>query len=142
MPVELNFKINISTKDGKSMKKEIAGDQAETFMRKVIGETIKGDLIGFEGYEFVITGGSDKSGFPMRKGIQFPRKKILTGKGVGFSGKKRNKGGKQKGLVKRRTVCGERITTKISQINLKVVKAGAKPLGEAPAEENKEASQE
>ncbi|MBT3298008.1 30S ribosomal protein S6e [archaeon] len=137
MPVELNFKINISTKDGKSLKKEISGEQAENFMRKIISDKIDGNLIGFEGYEFEITGGSDKSGFPMRKGIQFPRKRVLTSKGVGFCGKKRNKGGKQKGLIKRRTVCGERITTQTSQINIKVIKAGAQPLGEAPAEEKK-----
>ena len=36
------------------------------------------------------------------------------------------------------TVCGEMITKIIHQVNLKVVKEGSKPLGEAPAEEAKE----
>ena len=54
-----------------------------------------------------------------------------------WAGKNRNKK-KQKGLVKRRTVCGERVTKIIRQVNLKVVKEGAKVLGEAPAETPKE----
>jgi small subunit ribosomal protein S6e len=139
MPAELEFKLVMSTKDGKSYQKELKGQEAENIMRKRIGEAIKGDDIGFEGYEFEITGGSDKAGFPMRKGIQEKRKRIMTSGGVGFSGTKRflNKKKhlrKQKGLNKRRTVCGERIATTTAQINLKVLTAGKQPLGEAPAE--------
>ena len=139
MATELNFKVVMSTKDGKSIQKEISGDGAEFLMRKRIGETITGDQFGFVGYEFLISGGSDKSGFPMRKGIQSERKAVMIGKGVGFSGKKRstkkNKNRKQKGLLKRRTVAGEMIGTKTVQINLKVVKEGSDSLFEAPAAE-------
>ena len=42
---------------------------------------------------------------------------------------------KQKGLFKRRTVSGERITKIIHQVNLKVLKEGSQPLGEAPVPE-------
>ena len=91
--------------------------------------------------KFLITGGSDKCGFPMRKGIQKPRQKIMIGKSVGFSGRlrstKKNKNRKQNGLLKRRTVCGERITKIIRQINLKVTKKGSQSLEEAPAEVQK-----
>ncbi len=148
MVAELNFKVVMSTKDGKSIQKEISGDAAEFLMRKRIGELIKGDQFGFAGYEFLISGGSDKSGFPMRKGIQSERKAVMIGKGVGFSGKKRstkkNKNRKQKGLIKRRTVAGEEIGTKTVQINLKVVKEGSVSLfeeakvEEAPKEKSKE----
>ncbi len=130
----VEFKLVIGAKDGKSYQKEIKSPEADHILKRHIGETLSGDLIGFEGYEFEITGGSDKCGFPMRKGIQDHRKMVIIGKGVGFSGKDRNKK-KQKGLVKRRTVCGERVTRIIRQVNLKVLKEGAKPLGEAPAEE-------
>ena len=144
MPVELDFKLVLSTKDGKSYQKEIKGDAAEPLMRKRIGETVTGDAIGFSGYEFVITGGSDKAGFPMRKGIQERRKQIMVSGGVGFKGNKRflNKKKntrKQKGLLRRRTVCGEMVDITTRQVNLKVTKEGAQPLGEAPAAEGEAA---
>lgn len=139
MATDLNFKVNISTKDGKSHQIELKGNEAEALMRKRVGDKISGNDIGLEGYELEITGGSDKSGFPMRKGIQLPRKRIMTKGGVGFSGKTRNKT-KQKGLIKRRTVAGERVFVNTAQINMKVLKQGAKKLGapaETPAEEPK-----
>ncbi|MBT4111162.1 30S ribosomal protein S6e [Candidatus Woesearchaeota archaeon] len=130
----VDFKCVIGAKDGKTYQKEIKSPEADNLLKRRISEKISGDLLGFEGYEFEITGGSDKCGFPMRKGIQEPRKQIMIGKGVGFSGKNRNKQ-KQKGLLKRRTVCGELVTKIIRQVNLKVLKEGSKSLDEAPAEE-------
>jgi small subunit ribosomal protein S6e len=130
----MDYKVVIGAKDGKSYQKEFKDTQAEAFHNKKLGDNVSGNQLGLPGYEFLITGGSDKCGFPMRKGIQEPRKKVMIEGGVGFSGKDRNKK-KQDGLLKRRTVCGERITKIIRQINLKVVKEGSKPLGEAPAEE-------
>ena len=134
------FKLVLGSKDGKCYQKEVKGGEADNLLKKRIGDTISGDAIGFMGYEFQITGGSDKCGFPMRKGIQEPRKKVLIGGSVGFSGKKRKlrkktKPTKQKGLVKRRTVCGEMITKIIHQINMKVLKEGSAPLGEEAKEE-------
>jgi|SRR3989338_2536183 len=129
------FKLVIGTKAGKSYQKEVKSPQADELLKKRIGETISGDLFGFSGYEFLVTGGSDKCGFPMRKGIQMPRKRVLIGKSVGFSGLNRNSK-KQPGLIRRRTVCGEMITKIIHQVNLKTVKEGAEALG--PVEEKKE----
>ncbi|MBT3836135.1 hypothetical protein HOD05_04105 [Candidatus Woesearchaeota archaeon] len=143
----VDLKLVIGTKEGKTVQKEIKSPEADVFHGKHLGETVSGDSFGLAGYEFELTGGSDKCGFPMRKGIQEHRKKVMIGAGVGFSGKKRflNKKKnprKQKGLLKRRTVCGERITSIIRQVNLKVTKAGSSPLvevaAEAPAEEAKE----
>lgn len=129
----VEFKVVLSDKDGKSYQKELKGDEAEALHNLRLGDKVSGDKLGFPGYEFQITGGSDKCGFPMRKGIQEARKKILTKKGVGFCGLNRT-GTKQNGLLKRRTVCGERVTKIISQVNLKVLKAGAQPLAPAEAE--------
>lgn len=138
----VEYKVVIGTKNGKSYQKELKDAEAEALHDKLLGQTISGDGLGFAGYEFLITGGSDKCGFPMRKGIQKPRQKIMIGGSVGFSGKqrstKKNKNRKQKGLLKRRTVCGERITKIIRQVNLKVVKEGSQSLEEAPAAEVKE----
>ena len=135
------FKLVIGTKDGKSYQKELKGAEAEHLHNLKIGDKVSGEAIGFPGYAFEITGGSDKCGFPMRKGIQFARKKVLTQKGVGFCGLNRE-GGKQKGLIKKRTVCGDRVSNIIVQVNLKALKEGAQKLGgeeaAAPAEKKEE----
>ena len=131
----VDYKVVIGTKDGKTVQKELKGEEAEAFHNKIIGDTVSGDTAGFSGYEFLITGGSDKCGFPMRKGIQEPRKRVFIGKSVGFSGKDRNKK-KRNGLHVRKTVCGERVTKIITQVNLKVTKEGPKPL-DTPAEAEK-----
>ncbi len=132
----VNLKIVIGAKNGKCYQKELNETETTVLHKKRIGDTVKGDELGYAGYEFLITGGSDKCGFPMRKGIQAPRKRVMIGKGVGFSGKTRTKK-TQKGLLKRRTVCGEFVTKIIHQVNLKVTKEGTQPLGEAPAAEEK-----
>ncbi len=127
----VEFKLTIGDpKSKRSFKKELTGKEAEALLGKDIGETVSGDAIGFAGYEFSITGGSDYAGFPMRRGLKgFGRKKILTFKGVGFSG--RDRWGKmQKGLRVKTTVCGQKIYPKITQINMKIVnvKEGAQNL--------------
>ena len=134
----VELKLSIGSKEGKTHQMEVKSPEADILLKKRIGENFSGDELGFKGYEFVITGGSDKCGFPMRKGIQEARKMIFTGKGIGFSGNKRFLNKKknvraQKGLMKRRTVCGEMITKIIRQVNLKVTKEGEKKLGEEPA---------
>ncbi|MBI4147058.1 30S ribosomal protein S6e [Candidatus Woesearchaeota archaeon] len=127
----MELKLVFGTKDGKSYQKEVKDADVESLYNKCIGDTVSGDELGFPGYEFMITGGSDKCGFPMRKGIQSARKKIMVLEGVGCSGLDRNDK-KQKGLLSKKTVCGERITKTIHQVNLKVMKEGSPPLvGEA-----------
>lgn len=134
----VDLKLVLSTNDGKSYQKEIKSPEADAILGKVIGDKFKGDDFGYTGYEFELTGGSDKCGFPMRKGIQFPRKQVFGGKGIGFSGKDRNKK-IQKGLLRKKTVCGEKVTKIIRQVNLKVLKEGAQKLGEeVPAEVKQE----
>jgi len=131
------YKLVIGTKEGKSVQKEVKSPEADAFSKRSIGDKVKGDDCGFPGYEFEITGGSDKCGFPMRKGIQAARKKVFIGKSVGFSGKTRTDK-KQNGLFRKKTVCGERVTSIIIQVNLKVVKSGPQPLIEEKAESKPE----
>ena len=126
------FKLNIAdAKTGKCTQKTIADQSADKLIGLKIGAAVKGDDIGLAGYEFQITGGSDKCGFPMRKGISGERKKILIKKGIGFRGGR-------KGMRRRKTVCGEAINDNISQINLKITKYGAKKLEAPKKEEGKE----
>ncbi len=136
----VEFKLTIGDPETKKcFQRTVSENAAKSFIGLKIGETIKGESIDLTGYEFLITGGSDFCGFPMRKGITGARKRILAEGGVGFRKSVR-------GVRKRKTVCGETINEKISQINLKVLKHGkakleaeAKPEGEAKEEPKKEA---
>ena len=117
-----SFKINIADpKTGKCYKTEVKDTQAAPFMGLNIGEKIEGSKLGIEGYEFLISGGTDCCGFPMRKGILGIRKKLTIYPGTGF------KGG-FKGMKKRKTVCGHKINEQIAAINLKMLKEGTKKL--------------
>lgn len=140
------FKLVIGDpKSKKTYQKVISGDDASKFQGKKIGETFRGELVELKGYEFEITGGSDLSGFPMRKGIHSQaRAKILTSPGVGWSGVKKNKKKirlRHKGLRRKKTVRGEIVSEDIAQLNCKVVKAGEVALTEVfkKPEEKKEA---
>ena len=132
----VEFKVVLGSKDGKSYQNQLKSPEADNLLKKRIGETVSGDQLGLPGYEFMVMGGSDKCGFPMRKGIQQPRKRVLIGKSVGFSGTNRHEK-KQPGLLQRTTVCGEMVTKIIHQVNLKVTKAGEQPLTHTPAEKKK-----
>ena len=83
----------------------------------------------------------------MRRGILGVRKQISLYGGVGFSGRGRFKI-KRKGMQKRKTVCGHKINDSVSQINVKVSKAGSKKLADllgapdAKAEDGKEPAAE
>lgn len=128
------FKLTISNpKTGKSYKKDLSGKEAEALLSKDIGEKVVGDTVGFSGYEFEITGGSDSSGFPMRHGIRgAARQKIYTYKGAGFSG--RNRWGRtEKGLRVKTTVRGQKIAAETTQVNLKILKEGTVDLFKAEA---------
>lgn len=142
----VGFKIVIGAKDGKCYQKEVPEEDSKNLLGKKIGDTVKGETVGLTGYEFEITGGTDSAGFPMRKDIVGTgRKRILAVSGVGLKKK-------AKGRRKRKTVCGNTIHPKISQINLKILKEGKETLGAAPeakegeagatAEEKKEAPKE
>ncbi len=126
-----NFKLVISTKDGKSYQREVKDPNARKFLGMNIGDSIKGEAIDLTGYEFLITGGSDYCGFPMRKDVTgMGRKKVLIIKGVGLRKTR-------KGMKYRKTVCGNTIHSKISQINLKVIKEGKEKLGKEEVKEEK-----
>lgn len=122
----MTIKLVIGNKDGKTIQTELTEDQTNSLIGKKIGEKISGDELNFEGYEFEITGGSNDSGTPMRKDIDGPaKKKVFTVQGIGV--RKTGQGQKQ-----RKTVCGNTISESISQVNVKVIKAGKTPLGGEP----------
>jgi small subunit ribosomal protein S6e len=120
-------------KAGKTAKAILTEDQARPLMNHKVGDKIHGHVIGYEGYEFEISGGSDYCGFPMRRDvIGTARKRILIVSGTGL---RKNEPGRKV----RKSVAGNTIYANTAQVNLKVLKHGAKPLfEEAPkAEEAK-----
>jgi len=134
----VEFKVVIGDpKTGKSYQKVVSDD---SFKGKRVGDKIDGNLLGLEGCELEITGGSDDSGFPMRNDLPgTDKKKLLLSGGVGV--KKGFRKGREKGLRIKKTVAGNTIGDKTVQINVKVVKEGKKsvadllaPKEEAPAE--------
>lgn len=143
------FKINIGTNQGKTYKLET---ESEALVGKSLGEVIKGKDVSpsLDGYEFEITGTSDKSGFTSMKDIEgIGLKKVLLGYGKSMH-KRSKKEGKRKrsnptpgGLRLRKTVRGKVISNAIVQINLKPTKEGSKKLSEIFPDQNKaEASAE
>lgn len=145
------FKINISEKSGKTYKLET---ESEELNGKELNDKIDGKILlpELDGYELEITGASDKAGFTAMKNVEgIALKRLLLNYGKAMhkrprhEGKKKVSNPKPKGLRLRKTVRGKVISPNIVQINMKVIKAGAKKLEEvfgkkeeAPAEEKKE----
>ena len=128
-----NFKITISDTKGKSITRELKDNDANPLLGLLIGQETDASLVGLEG-KIKITGGSDKSGVPMRSDLlSSARKRILIPKGVGLQGT-------EKGLRKRKLLRGNTISEEIYQINTKFngeLKI-EKPKQEAPKEKPKE----
>ncbi len=133
----VEFKLVISDpKAKKAYQVELKSPDADRLIGKKIGEIIKGELINLAGFEFKITGGSDKQGFPMRADVHGTKRvRILLGNGPGIKVKR-------KGERKRKSIRGNQIADDIAQINLKVVKEGSKRLGIVLGKETEESSKE
>jgi small subunit ribosomal protein S6e len=117
------FKINISEKT-KTFHVE---SEHEELIGKKIGEKISGTIASPElkGYELEIKGTSDKSGFPGVNDLEGGAlKKILLTKGRYL------KKVPHKGFRRKKTVRGNQISADTVQINMVVVKKGAKSLEE------------
>ena len=122
------FKLNISEK-GKAWKVEM---ESESFIGKSVSEKVDGKEIKseLEGYELVITGGSDLAGFPLSKDVEgLGLRRVLLTRGWGMHDTR-------KGVRLRKTVRGKQISLSTSQINLSVIKAGKRSLAEIFPDQN------
>jgi small subunit ribosomal protein S6e len=135
------FKLNISDKEGKSWKLEA---EAESLVGKSVSDKFNGKDINadFDGYEMEVTGGSDKSGFPLSKDVEgIGLKRVLLKKGWGMhrkpKGLKKKKVSTPDGMRLRKTIRGKKIAESTSQINIKILKEGSKKLSEIFPEQNK-----
>jgi len=104
------FKLNISDKKGKTITKEVKEKDASPFLGLQVGTELDAALIGEAG-KLRISGGSDKSGVPLRADIHGgARKYILLSKGVGLRDAER-------GQRIRKLIRGNTITEEVYQIN-------------------------
>ena len=139
-------KLTRTTKNGKkktyspSFKTVISGNNHAQLLGKKIGDVIDGMFVGegdatLTGYTLEITGGSDKTGTPMRRDLEGgSRQAILVTASTGFKGHnlvfKTKKGEKKRfrykpeGMRKRRVFRGNTVTQDTRQINLKVIETG------------------
>ena len=109
-------------KSGKSYQTLVSGHHANSLIGKKIGDEFDGIFVSLPGFKLILTGGSDKNGFPMRKDIHgMKRNRILLTKGVGFSP---TKAGKRK----RKSICGDVISPDIIQVNMKITSYGSKKI--------------
>ena len=137
------FKFEIG--DPKTKKTFHLEAEAEGVVGKSIGEKISGDEISSQlsGTELEITGTSDKSGFPGKKDVEGAgTRRVLLTRGFAFHKlklKKKNAIRKpiSRGMRKRRTVRGNMVSADTVQINLKVIKQGAKSIAEILGKEVK-----
>ena len=132
------FKVIISDPEtGKSQFVEVEETQAVPLIGRKLGEVIDGAAVKLSGSKLMITGGSDKDGFPMRPNIHGGvRVGAILSEGVGFHPS-------QRGERKRKTLRGNVITEAIVQLNMKIVekpKKKSKKAGKPKGKKKKEAA--
>ena len=107
-----NFKLTISDIKGRSVSKELKDSDANALLGLQIGNETDAAIIGLSG-KLKLTGGSDKSGIPMRNDIHgAARKQVLLSKGVGLQNA-------EAGQRKRKLMRGNTISEEIYQVNCK-----------------------
>jgi small subunit ribosomal protein S6e len=116
----VQFKVVIADPaTGKSEVKEVKDADAQLLVGRKLGEVIDGAPLGVQG-KLVLTGGSDKAGFPMRADVLGGGKNyVLLTNGVGFRST-------VEGVKKRRLVRGNTVTEEIFQLNAKKYEERAK----------------
>jgi len=126
------FKLVISDTKGKSITQELKDRAAQPLLGSKIGDIIDSSVVGISGGKMKFTGGSDKSGTPMRPDVHGGVKKyVLLSRGVGM----RNiiDGNRVRKLVR-----GNMVTEEIYQLNCSLVE-GSLPM-KAEEGSNKEST--
>jgi small subunit ribosomal protein S6e len=110
-----HFKLVVSDLTGKSASKEIKDISAQPLLGSRIGDVLDSSIIGVGAGKMKITGGSDKSGTPMRADVHGGVKKyVLLSRGVGMKNP-------LEGARVRKLVRGNLVTDEIYQLNCLLV---------------------
>lgn len=118
-------------KTGRSAQAEIAEDMKPLLLNRRVGDVVDGAVIGLSGYKLQITGGSDKSGFPMDAALQGSGKRGML--------RPASSSGRNKGVRIRRTVAGSTVSENTEQVNAVIVEYGAKSIDEVLPKKEKPA---
>ena len=106
------FKLTISDKNGKTIAQELKDKSAQPLLGTKVGSVLDSSIVGVAGGKLKITGGSDKSGTPMRPDVHGGVKKyVLLPTGVGNRSEARI----------RKLVRGNMVTEEIYQLNSMLV---------------------
>ncbi len=107
----VQFKLVISDSKGRSVSQEIKDTSAQPLLGSKIGDIIDSSIVGVASGKLKITGGSDKSGTPMRSDVHGGVKKyVLLKTGVGMRDS-------TEGKRVRKLLRGNMITEEIYQLN-------------------------
>ncbi|MCX6773959.1 MAG: 30S ribosomal protein S6e [Candidatus Micrarchaeota archaeon] len=103
--------LNIGTKNGKTYQVDVPAEKESFLAGKRVNEEVDAGFIGLAGWTIKLTGGSDKSGVPMRHDVHGQRKeKILLSSGPGYKPDR-------KGARAKKTVRGDTYNQEIVQVN-------------------------
>ena len=120
------FKLVVSDTKGKTIAQELKDRAAQPLVGSRIGGIVDASIIGVAGGKLKITGGSDKSGTPMRSDVHGGVKKyVLLSTGVGNRSEARV----------RKLVRGNMVTEEIYQLNCQLVEGALPEKQEAAAPE-------
>jgi small subunit ribosomal protein S6e len=102
------FKLIVSDRKGKTVAQELKDRTAQPLLGTKVGSIIDSSIVGVAGGKLKITGGSDRSGTPMRADVHGGVKKyVLLSTGVGNRREDRV----------RKLVRGNMVTEEIYQLN-------------------------
>jgi small subunit ribosomal protein S6e len=102
------FKLIVSDRKGRTIAQELKDRTAQPLLGTRVGSIIDSSIVGIAGGKLKITGGSDRSGTPMRPDVHGGVKKyVLLSTGVGNRSEARI----------RKLVRGNMVTEEIYQLN-------------------------
>lgn len=120
------FKLIVSDRKGRTIAQELKDRTAQPLLGTRVGSIIDSSIVGVAGGKLKITGGSDKSGTPMRPDVHGGvRKYVLLSTGVGNRSEARV----------RKLVRGNMVTEEIYQLNSMLIE-GILPEKEKEAGQN------
>ena len=124
-----HFKLVISDSKGRSISREVKDISAQPLLGSKVGDILDSSIVGIAAGKMKITGGSDKSGTPMRADVHGGVKKyILLSRGVGMNNR-------MEGSRVRKLIRGNLITEEIYQVNCSL-KDGSLPDSESKKAED------
>ncbi len=109
-------------KTGRTANVEVDANKAAMLIGMKVGDMLDGAILDMSGYKLKITGGSDKSGFPLIPSITGSIKTRM------FALK--SESGRNKGQYERTTVRGNTVSADTAQVNTVIVEYGSRSIDE------------